>query len=291
MTRRGFDALLVGHFAVDRIVLRGETRVASGGGVYYGAMALARLGYRVAVATRVCETDFPRLDEMRDEGIAVFATKAAQTSGMENTYLTPDQDKRQCVPLGFAGPFREGEIPTLRAKAVLVVPILAGEIDLAVLSALAARAPVALDAQGFVRFAEGDTVVFRDWPEKEAGLALVRTLKVDDTEAAILTGLDDPHAAAAALARYGPREVVLTHKGGVLVYASGTFFEAPFAPRRLVGRTGRGDTCFSTYVVKRLSADPAQAVRYAAAATSLKMEGNGPFAETAASVVARLGEA
>lgn len=283
--------MLVGHFAVDRIVLRGETRVASGGGVYYGAMALARLGYRVAVATRVCETDFPRLDEMRDEGIAVFATKAAQTSGMENTYLTPDQDKRRCVPLGFAGPFREGEIPTLRAKVVLAVPILAGEIDLAVLSALAARAPIALDAQGFVRFAEGDTVVFRDWPEKEAGLALVQTLKVDDTEAAILTGLDDPHAAAAALARYGPREVVLTHKGGVLVYASGTFFEASFAPRRLVGRTGRGDTCFSTYVIKRLSAEPAQAVRYAAAATSLKMEAHGPFAGTTAMVDARLEEA
>jgi len=291
MTRKGFDALLVGHFAVDRIVSGGETRAASGGGVYYGAMALARLGYRVAVATRVCERDFFRLDEMRAEGIAVFATKASETSGMENRYLTPDQDKRQCVPLGFAGPFREGEIPSLRAKVILVVPILAGELDLPLLSVLAARAPIALDAQGFVRFAEGKAVVFHDWPDKAAGLALVRTLKVDDTEAAILTGEEDPREAAAALAAYGPSEVVLTRKEGVLVHAEGTVYEAPFTPRRLVGRTGRGDTCFSAYVTRRLRADPDEAVRYAAAVTSLKMEVHGPFVGNDASVLARLKEA
>jgi sugar/nucleoside kinase (ribokinase family) len=288
VSRRGFDALLVGHFAVDRIVSGGDAWVASGGGVYYGSMALARLGYRVAVATRVCEADFPRLEEMRAEGIAVFATKAAQTSGMENTYPTADQDKRHCVPLGFAGPFRSGDIPSLWAKVILVVPILAGEIDLSLLSQLATRAPIALDAQGFVRFAEGKDVVFRDWPEKEAGLALVRTLKVDDTEAEVLTGLDDPRAAAAALAAYGPREVVLTRRDGVLIYADGAFHEAPFTPRRLVGRTGRGDTCFASYVARRFSASPGEAAGYAAAVTSLKMEAHGPFAGTGETVLSHL---
>ena len=43
------------------------------------------------------------------------------------------------------------------------------------------------------------------------------------------------------------------------------------------GRTGRGDTCTSAYLGKRLTASPAEATIWAAALTSLKMEAEGPF--------------
>lgn len=52
---------------------------------------------------------------------------------------------------------------------------------------------------------------------------------------------------------------------------------APFRSRTLDGRTGRGDTCFATYVGGRLSAEPGQAARLAAAVTSLKQECPGPW--------------
>ena len=39
-------------------------------------------------------------------------------------------------------------------------------------------------------------------------------------------------------------------------------------PRSLVGRTGRGDTCFCTYIAKRLTSDPFEACRWAGVVTS-----------------------
>jgi sugar/nucleoside kinase (ribokinase family) len=285
-----FDIAMVGHFAVDRITAGGETIIASGGAVYYGAMALARLGYRVAVITRLHPDDFGRLDELQAAGISVFATAATQTAGMHNIYHTADRDKRACKPLGFAGPFTEADLPDIEAAIYLVIPILAGEVDLETLKAIAARGPVGLDVQGFVRFADGDDVVFRDWREKREGLRYVHRLKVDDTEAEVLTGKTDRKAAALELASYGPKEVLLTHGKGVLVYSDGTFYRAAFTPRRILGRTGRGDTCFSTYCAKRLTLDPQAALRYAAVVTSLKMEDPGPFARSTDEVERWIGQ-
>ena len=93
----------------------------------------------------------------------------------------------------------------------------------------------------------------------------------------MLTGLSDLESAARRLAEYGPREVVLTQSSGVTVYAGGKMYQAPFAPRSLAGRTGRGDTCFATYLSKRLTAGPEDAARLAAAVTTLKQERPGPW--------------
>jgi len=50
------------------------------------------------------------------------------------------------------------------------------------------------------------------------------------------------------------------------------------------GRTGRGDTCFATYVARRLEVGPEEACRFAAAVTSLKMEHPGPYRGSRADV-------
>ena len=70
------DILFLGHFAVDRNVVDGVAEIASGGGVYYGGIAAARLGARVGVVTRLRAEDFPRLDAFREAGVEVFATAA-----------------------------------------------------------------------------------------------------------------------------------------------------------------------------------------------------------------------
>jgi sugar/nucleoside kinase (ribokinase family) len=72
----------------------------------------------------------------------------------------------------------------------------------------------------------------------------------------------------------------------VLVYADGLFHEAPFVPQEVRGRSGRGDTCTSAYLSRRLTAPPAEAVRWAAAVTSLKLEAEGPFRRELAEVEA-----
>ncbi|MCX7671262.1 MAG: PfkB family carbohydrate kinase [Anaerolineae bacterium] len=295
-----FDILFLGHFAVDRNVVDGVAEMASGGAVYYGGIAAARLGARVAVVTRLSRTDFGRLDELREAGIAVFATPAAATSGIENTYRSADMERRVCVPLAFAGPFAPTDMPDVEAHIYAAVPIMAGEIDLALLKQLAARTRatpacdghagyvcppgVALDVQGFVRVQVGHELLFRPWAEMAEGLAHVTYLKVDRAEAEALTGESDlaPGSpslarAAAKLAAYGPREIVLTQSAGVSVYADGQMHFAPFTPRSLAGRTGRGDTCFATYLARRLTSSPEEACRWAGIVTSLKQETPGPW--------------
>ncbi len=63
----------------------------------------------------------------------------------------------------------------------------------------------------------------------------------------------------------------------MLVYANEQYYEAPFLPEEMVGRSGRGDTCIASYMAKRLSAPPEEAILWSAAVTSLKMEAEGPI--------------
>lgn len=272
-----FDIAVIGHFAKDKIIIRGEERMSSGGSVYYGGIALRRKGLKVAVITRLRQDDFGLLDELKNEGILVFAQPAEETSGIENIYFADDMDRRQCKPLGFAGPFRIEDMPDIQARTFLVGPIMAGEVDIPLLRTLSSKGTMALDAQGFVRVREKQDLVFRDWPQKQEGLALVDVLKVDTAEAEVLTGQTDVRQAMPELAAYGPREIMLTRPQGVLVYAGGEYHQAPFNPREVRGRTGRGDTCFAGYLGRRLTADPEEACRFAAAMASLKLEQPGPF--------------
>ncbi len=272
-----FDLLMFGHFAVDQIIVDGKAETVSGGGVYYGSVAARRLGARVGIVTRLARTEFPRLEELRREGVTVFATPAPSTTGIANFYQSSDMERRVCKPLGFAGTIGLDEIPTVTARIYAITPIVAGEVDMAGLKALAALGPVALDIQGFVRVREGDDLVFRPWPEMAEGLRYVTFLKVDRAEAEFLTAESDLARAARSLSAYGPSEIILTQSSGVTVYADGGLSFAPFTPRSLAGRTGRGDTCFATYLTKRLALPPAEACQWAGVVTTLKQEQPGPW--------------
>lgn len=271
------DLLMVGHFAKDELFVDGVPEVASGGGVYYGSFAVHRLGFRVAVATRLHSSDFFRLEELREEGIDVYAQSAAATSGIANYYQSANMETRVCKLIGFAGTMTRAEIPEIPARVITIASIIAGEVDLPLLEHLASRAPLGLDVQGFVRVPQGDDLIFKPWEQMAEGLRHVTYLKVDHAEAEHLTGEHDLAAAARKLATFGPREIVLTQSSGVTVFANGEFHFSPFTPRSLAGRTGRGDTCFSTYITMRQRTSPAEACQWAGAITTLKQEVPGPF--------------
>ena len=108
---------------------------------------------------------------------------------------------------------------------------LRGEVGLDVIQALHARGiPVAADMQGFVRVLQGQILVYTPWPEMALHLAEVDILKSDAVEAEALTGEKDIYQASRIYASMGPKEIVLTHKDGVLFYANGEFSEVGFYP-------------------------------------------------------------
>ena len=280
MTLTDVDIMMIGHFSKDKIVVDGTSETASGGAIFYGSIALRSINRSVAVVTRLHPDDFPYLDELKQEGIRVFTAAASETSSIENIYDSTDMERRTCNLLSFAGPFQEQDIPDLSAKVYLITGVIAGEVNLSLLKSLAVRGPVGLDVQGFVRVPEDGYLTFRQMPDIAEVLAHVTYLKVDRAEAELLTDKTDLRIAARQLAEYGPREVIITHSKGITVYADEQIYEASFSPRSLDGRTGRGDTCFATYVGRRLSDTPEDAARFAAGVTTLKQEIPGPWRGT-----------
>ena len=282
-----FDIAFVGHYTKDTIVYPHGTRTVDGGAFNYGAHVAVRMGLRVAVVTRLAREDWRVVEGLERLGVAVFARATPVSTLLRLTYPTANLDERTIELTSSAGAFTVGEVADLRARAVAIGASVRGEVPLGVVEALASHGSMlALDVQGFIRVVQDGRLTFDAWPDKESVLKHVTVLKSDAVEAQLITAESDRHAAAARLAALGPREVLLTHGGGVLVHHDGTFDEAPFVPDQVRGRSGRGDTCTSAYLSRRLMASPAEAVRWAAAVTSLKLEAEGPFRRERAEVEA-----
>ncbi len=282
-----FDIAFVGHYTKDTIVYPHLTRTVDGGAFYYGANVAVRMGLSVAVVTRLAREDWHVVGELERLGVTVFARATPASTLLRLTYPTANLDERTIELTSSAGPFTVGEVADLQARAVAIGASVRGEVPLEVVEALAVtKAIIALDVQGFIRVVRDGTLTLDDWPGKESVLKHVTVLKTDAVEARLITGESDRYAAARQLAALGPREVLLTHRGGVLVYHDAAFDEVPFVPEEVRGRSGRGDTCTSAYLSRRLTAPPAEAVRWAAALTSLKLEAEGPFGREVAEVEA-----
>ncbi len=278
MSTQVFDVAYVGHYTKDTIVYPNLTRTVDGGAFYYGTNVIARMGLRAAVITRLAREDWRVVNELEGLGAKVFAQATSTSTCLRLIYPTANLDERTIELTSSAGPFTVADVADVNARAFIVGASVRGEVPVEVVETLAAkRAILALDVQGFLRIVRDGKLEADDWRDKESILKHVTILKTDAVEALLITGESDRHAAAQQLAKYGPREILMTHSGGVLVYNNGMFYEAPLVPRDVRGRSGRGDTCTASYVSRRLTSPPSDAVVWAAAVTSLKLEEEGPF--------------
>lgn len=287
-----YDVATIGNYTKDTIVSPTGTRQVDGGGVCYSAHAAAGLGKNVAALTRLAAEDSHVLEALEAAGIDVYACETPESTLMRLEYPTTDVDKRTLTVAATAGSFTPEQVHAVDARSFVVSPSIRGEVPLEVLRDLKKKgATIGLDVQGFIRVAAPDgTLQHREWPEERPVLSLVDILKADAVEARFLTGEKNIEAAALALANLGPSEIVLTHRDGLLVFADGEIYETEFHPESLVGRSGRGDTCLGSYLAKRLDSPPVEAILWAAAVTSLKMEAEGPFRREISDVVHLLEE-
>lgn len=291
-TSQPFDITFVGHYTKDTIVYPTSSKTVNGGAYYFGAHVAARMGLRVAVITRLAREDWGALDDLQELGVTVMAKETPASTSLRLTYPTDNLDERTLELTSSAGQFTMDQVAGVTSRIYAVVASSArGEIPPEIVRELASRGSiVSLDVQGFVRVMENGQLGYDNWPDKASILPHVTVLKTDAVEAQLLTGEFDHRAAAQRLGEMGPREVVLTHGGGVLVYHDGVVHEAPFRVQEVRGRSGRGDTCTAAYVCRRLTAPPEDAVVWAAAVTSLKLQAEGPFRRSLADVEALYSE-
>jgi sugar/nucleoside kinase (ribokinase family) len=286
-----YDLICIGNYTKDTIISPEGIKYVDGGAINYAAHAAHRLGLKVAVVTRLAEEDKRVVDKFIMDGIDCFITYTPASTTMMLEYPTDDPDLRYLSVASTAGSISPKEVEGLQTKAAVIGSSLRGEVGLDVILTLKEKKVLlGADMQGFVRVLRGQSLNYEPWEEMQATLPFVDILKSDAVEAEYLTGEADIYKAAHLFSQMGPKEIVLTHKDGVLVYADGQFYPVGFYAKSLVGRSGRGDTCIGTYMAMRLTLNPHEAAIWAAAVTSLKMEKFGPFDRTTDDVLALIGE-
>jgi len=277
-----YDITLIGNYTKDTVVTPAETKYVDGGGFNYGAHAAVALGAKTAAITRLKNNDQHVVENLTSVGVDVFPTYTNHSTHIELIYPGDDFDERTLIMPKSAGSFTLDQFENIDSKIFLVNASIRDEFRLETLFDLKKKGSlIGIDLQGFIRTKDSKNVLINSrWEQKEEALGLTHYLKADGVEAEFLTGESDLVSAAKILKSYGPKEVIITHKDGVLVYANNQIFEEPFKLEKIIGRSGRGDTCGASYVYMRLTSGPGESTKWAAAATSLKMESDTPLKRT-----------
>ena len=283
-----YDVLFCGNYTKDTIITPDGTTYVDGGGMNYAAYASKQLGANPAVITRLNKEDERVVKGFEANGIDCYPVFTPSSTLMTLEYKTRDVDRRNLYVKGIAGTISPRQLDGLEARVIVTNSSLRGEVELEFFTEMRKRPGVLLsaDVQGFIRVLRGESLVYEPWDEMGAVLQHLDILKSDAVEAEYLTGEKDIEKAAKIFASLGPKEILLTHSGGVLVYADGKFHHYDFHSESQAGRSGRGDTCVGTYVTKRLTLPPYEAGKWAAAVTGMKVERPGPFNRSIAEVEA-----
>jgi sugar/nucleoside kinase (ribokinase family) len=289
-----YDITFVGHMCYDEIVpFGGEPAVAPGSAVLCGCMVAARVGKRVAAVVKMSEQDEPILAPMRELGVDTYLIPSDATTFSRVLYESENVDERRMIMVRTAGLITAAEVPDLSSECVHLAGISDSEFDMDLMRTLKARGySLSVDMQSFVRQITPVTheICFADVPAKRDIVGLMDTVKLDLVEARLLTGSDDLADAARIIEGWGCPEIMITHAEGVLLRVHGRTCYERFSNTTVLGRTGRGDTTFAAYLAWRLEHDVQEALKFAAALVSLKMETPGPFKGTLQDVMQRMQE-
>ncbi len=269
-----YDSMIIGHMTIDKNTdYLGNVDILEGGAVLYSSAAAKALGHKVLAVTKLAESDLSHVDAFVLDKNEIIAIPAEHTCLMENTYFTPDRERRRSVCAQPGDPFTLDDIPEVDSTIYHFAGLVNGDFTKDLLVECSKRGKVAVDVQSFLRnVGEDGTMYFADWQDKKEILPYIDYLKTDAAEAEILTGNTDRYQAAYELCSWGAKEVIITHNTEVIVCDGKNIYACPIKARDLCGRTGRGDTTFASYLTERVYNDISSSLLVATATVSLKME-------------------
>ena len=283
---KSYDLMIIGPATRDlNIDYTGAEDRSIGGAVTFCTPAARCANPSVFAAVKVApaDTDIIEAFHMAPEDIALLPSE--KTTLMRNEYFTPDRERRNSSCPAQSDPILPAEVPDVPCRLYHLAGLLYGDFPNELIEYLSGRGMVSADAQGFLRHNENGTMCFHDWEDKLKYLPCMDFFKTDAAEAEILTGTADRAAAARQLYAWGTKEILISHNTEMLAYNGGEIYTCPVKARNLSGRTGRGDTTFGSYLAMRMAgADVEEALLYATACVSLKMETPGIFTGTRADV-------
>jgi len=270
--------VFIGHVSIDINIIKSKTQIIPGGGVYYGAFVAKSFGWDTFIYTKGNPNDKELFKDLEEFGVVLKWIPSRNSTSINNILLTDNPDDRKSKIISRADPFTLEDIKDIESDIVHISPLWHGEFPEEFIEKLKIKTKVlGLDAQGFLRNLDGNgNMIYKDWEEKEKYLPLIDVFKVDLREAEILTGSQDIEKALLIISQWGPHEILLTYKDGVFLWVEGKIYEEKFGEWTLEGRTGRGDTCMSAYLVNR-NLGYKNALKEAEKITTEKMKKPGPF--------------
>jgi len=287
-----YDVMIIGPATWDCNVDYDGTEVHGvGGAVTFCTPAAAATGANVFAAVKIhpADTDIMESFGMDAEHIALLPSE--KTTLMKNVYFTADRERRDSRCEAQSDPITIDQIPEVECGLYHLAGLLYGDFPNSLIEGLAQRGKVSMDAQGFLRHNHDGRMALHDWADKEKYMKYFDFVKTDAAEAEVLTGLTDRREAAKVLYGWGAKEILISYNEEMLAYDGRDFYTCPVKARNLSGRTGRGDTTFGSYIAMRMTgASVEEALQYATACVSLKMETPGPFKGTRADVEAYIEE-
>jgi sugar/nucleoside kinase (ribokinase family) len=287
-----YDLVLVG--SVGRSVMHrfdGTTEPILGGPIVHAALATSWSDKRVAVVTRMAPADHDLLEPLSKAGIDVYVSPVPETTRGHIYYLSDNVEDRCHVLERSAGPFSLSDLAPVAAPLLHLAGVNRLEFPLEFLRDLDAHSiRFSVDMQALIRDADVTTgkVVYGDYPHKEEVAGMAAKIKLDVVEARLLTGSSDLETAAIQFEEWGTSEVMVTGTEGALVRCEGSSYFEPFTNRGVAGRTGRGDTAFASYLVRRMDFGVADALKFATALASMKMESPGLFKSNREEILRRM---
>ena len=156
----------IGHITLDKIVTPEATTYLNGGTSYYFAHGISQLPEaNFQLVTSLGEKEMDAVEAMRRKGIDVIVFPSKETVYFENKY-GKNQDNRTQRVLAKADPFRIEDLIDVRADYYHLGTLLADDFHPELLRYLSTKGIVSLDAPGFLRTEEGDSLVAVASPEK-----------------------------------------------------------------------------------------------------------------------------
>lgn len=259
----------------------GERRSIVGGAAYFVSYALASLGARPRLVTRTGSEVLDVIDELKSMGIEVI-NLGNKTMMCNLIYKTLSE--REIEVTSTPQPFTPSDIEYCGYSDIIYLgPQTATDMSMEVIMyANRLSNIVILDVQGYTRRLIGKRIEYVDWEWKYGVAPYIHGLKVDHREGKILTGYLEPLSILRKLSETGFKEVLLTTDSGIHLYTNGLELYAPYRIEKIVGRTGRGDTAVAAYIYSKIAKlTPYEAVKFIAAATSIKLSMQGPLRASA----------
>jgi sugar/nucleoside kinase (ribokinase family) len=274
-----YDICCIGHITLDKVVTPGTVAHMPGGTSFYFSNAVRHMDLSYVLVTALAQEEMYIVSDLRAKGIDVHVLPSDHTVYFENIY-TENLDHRTQRVSQKADAFSVEQLAPVRAKLFHLGPLLAGDMPMDLIKALAGKGKVSLDVQGFLRKVENKNVCAIDWLDKQEALQYVDILKANESEMKVLTGYRDVRRSAEVLADWGVKEVVITLGSmGSVIYHDRIFYDIPaYRPGNVVDTTGCGDTYMAGYLVQRIHGTGLQeAGEFAAAMATLKIGSSGPF--------------